>query len=285
MRKLPSLKLLVTFESAARHLSFKKAANELFVTPSAVSHQVRTLEEALGTPLFVRSNRSIELTKEGRAYFQDISHAIRTIYTATDSLMEKRNDKTLVIHSIPYLTNTFIIPNIKSFKALYPKLRISIESRVERAQLNEPHRQELQVGLRHGKGDDDSFQYDEIIPVKISPVCSPDYSLQDDLTQIKLSTDSVSWMKWQSEWKTTLSFDDSLSCDGMNAVVDMAEQGLGISMGYFPFINRKIDNGDLVMAFPEKVSELDALYLAYPKKDSDDPIIPALLSWLKATIS
>jgi DNA-binding transcriptional LysR family regulator len=198
--------------------------------------------------------------------------------------MVKSNDKALVIHSIPYLTNTFIIPNIKSFKALYPDLRISIESKVERAQLNEPHRQELQVGLRHGKGDDDSFQYDEIVPVKISPVCSPGYSLEGALTQINLSTDSVSWMKWQSEWKTTLSFDDSLSCDGMNAVVDMAEQGLGIAMGYFPFISHKVNSGKLLLPYPDMLSDLDSLYLAYPKKDQGEPLINALLSWLKEIV-
>lgn len=88
MYKLPSLKLLITFESAARHLSFKEAANELYVTPSAVSHQVRSLENSLNITLFKRFNRSIELTKEGESFFQDIAHAIRTIHTATESMMD-----------------------------------------------------------------------------------------------------------------------------------------------------------------------------------------------------
>lgn len=284
MRKLPSIKLLVTFEAAARHLSFKEAAKELFVTPSAVSHQVRVLEQALNTALFKRSNRSIELTQEGRRYFEEISQAIGTIYTATESLMAQSEDKTLCIHCIPYLTNAFIVPNIKSFKTQYPNVKISIESRVERAQLNEPYRQDLQVGLRHGKVEDDEFEYEEICPITISPICSVDYSLEQNLTQLQLSTDSESWEKWQTDWDMKLEFADTLSCDSAQAVVDMVGQGLGIAMGYLPLINPKLDRGELALAYPDKVSRLDSLYLAYPKKDRDDPIIPALLSWLKATI-
>lgn len=285
MRKLPSIKLLVTFEAAARHLSFKDAANELFVTPSAVSHQVRTLEEALNTTLFIRSNRAIELTQQGQAYFQQISQAIRTIYSATESIMDQSHEQTLLIHSIPYLTNRYIIPNIKSLKSLYPDLKIAIESQVERAQLNEPHQQGLQVGLRHGKTDCDTMLYDEIAPVQISPICSPDYSPDQKLTLIQLSSDSASWDQWQTDWNSTLKFDDVISCDGMQAVIDMTKQGLGIAMGYFPFVNPELSRGSLVLRYPDNVSRLDSLYMVYPEKDRGDPVITALSAWLKTIIN
>lgn len=282
MRKLPSLKLLVTFEAAARHLSFKAAAEELFVTPSAVSHQIRTLEEALKTSLFIRLNRSIELTEEGQSYFAQVEDAIRTLYSATDTLLAKGDQKSLLIHSIPYLTNTYLVPNIKSLKDAHPDMKIAIESRVERARLGDPNRSDIQVAIRHGKGDDDKLVYETISPVRISPVCSPSYDLEQSLTQIKLSTDSMSWLKWQSDWQMPLTFIDEISCDGMQAVVDLTEQNLGIAMGYFPFIDNKLASGELVLAYPGRSSELDALYLTYAKTDRDEAVIAALRSWLKA---
>ncbi|MEC8428945.1 MAG: LysR family transcriptional regulator [Pseudomonadota bacterium] len=285
MRKLPSIKLLVTFEAAARHLSFKDAADELFVSPSAVSHQIRTLETALNTSLFARSNRSIELTREGHAYFQEISQAIRTIHRATESLMSESGERSLLISCIPYLTNTYLVPNLKSFKTLYPNLKISMESRIERSKLNAPHWQDLQVGVRHGKEDNNGLYYEEISPVKISPVCSPDCSLEQPLTKLEFSADSFSWQKWQSDWAMEIEFKDSLSCDGMQAVEDMAQQGLGIAMGYFPFMSTKVSGGDLILPYPSKMSDLDSLYLVYPEKDRGDPILVTLSSWLKEILS
>ncbi len=285
MRKLPSLKLLVAFESAARHLSFKAAASELFVTPSAISHQVRILEGVLHAPLFERSNRSIELTQHGAQYFKDISPALAAIRRATEALLQQGHDGSLTLHSIPYLTNAFLVPNIRQFKARHPQLTISIESKTERAQLNDPFKTGLHVALRHGKEAGDEVHCEAIAPVQIAPVCAPHYRLDQPLTQLRLTTDASSWAKWQSEWGNALTFHDTLSCDGMHAVVEMAEQGLGITMGYFPFIADKVQKGQLTTVCAEKMTHFDALYLVCPKQDENNPIVADLLAWLRATLA
>jgi len=285
MRKLPSINLLVTFDSAARHLSFKKAAEELFVTPSAIGHQVRMLEKKLKTSLFQRLNRSIKLTPEGLAYHQKISAALNTLNTATLQLIE-RNDKTsLLIHSIPYITNTLLVPHIKSFKTLYPEMKIGIESKVERANLTPS---QLQIAIRHGKNEEDGLHYEELSPVHISPVCAPGYikqTRQQEQSLIQLSTDKHSWQKWQSDWNTNIEPTETLHCDGFQAVIEMTEQGLGLAMGYFPILGPKVAKGKLILLYPNKVSQVDSLYLAYTKEDRNDPIVKAFVLWFKNIIS
>jgi len=284
MRKLPSINLLVTFDSAARHLSFKKAAEELFVTPSAVGHQIRVLEKELKTPLFERLNRSIKLTQEGLSYHLKISGALNTLNTATSQLIERNNKTSLLIHSIPYITNTLLVPHIKSFKTLYPELKIGIESKVDRAKLTTS---QLQIAIRHGKTEGDGLHYEELTAVHISPVCAPDYIEQTDQKEqslIQLSTDKYGWQKWLSDWNTSIEPNETLYCDGFQAVIEMAEQGLGLAMGYFPLLAPQVAKGQLVLAFPDKVSQLDSLYLAYSKDNKDDPVITAFVSWFKNII-
>jgi len=285
MRKLPSINLLVTFDSAARHLSFKKAAEELFVTPSAVGHQIRVLEKELKTPLFERLNRSINLTQEGLDYHQIISVALNTLKTATSQLIERNNKTSLLIHSIPYITNTLLVPHIKSFKALYPEMKIGIESKVERAKLMPS---QLQIAIRHGKSDDNNLHYEELTAVHISPVCAPDYleqTKQKEQSLIQLSTDKRSWQKWQSDWNTNIEPTETLHCDGFQAVIEMTEQGLGLAMGYFPILAPQVAKGRLLLPYPNKVSQLDSLYLAFTKEDKDDPIVIAFVSWFKNIIT
>jgi len=275
----------VTFDSAARHLSFKKAAEELFVTPSAVGHQIRVLEKELKTLLFERLNRSIKLTQEGLAYHQKISGALNTLNTATSQLIQRNHKTSLLIHSIPYITNTLLVPHIKSFKTLYPEMKIGIESKVERAKLAPS---QLQIAIRHGKSEDDSLHYEELTAVHISPVCAPDYleqTRQKEQSLIQLSTDKHSWQKWQSDWNTNIEPNEILHCDGFQAVIEMTEQGLGLAMGYFPILAPQVTKGYLILPYPDKVSQLDSLYLVYSKEDKDDPVVTAFVSWFKNIIS
>ena len=168
MRKLPSTNLLVAFDAAARHLSFKKAAEELFVTPSAVGHQIRVLEEELRTQLFVRSNRSITLTRQGAEYHKQIAKALLTLRRATLDLIDNTDQTNLLIHCIPYLTNTLLVPNIKSFKSECPNVNIAIASQVERAPIQSS---QLQIAIRHGASSDDGLHYEEITSIEVSPIC------------------------------------------------------------------------------------------------------------------
>jgi LysR family glycine cleavage system transcriptional activator len=276
------MNLLVTFDAVARHLSFKVAADELCVSPSAVSHQIRTLEKTLNMALFTRSHRAIALTKEGASYAKAIQQAIAQITQATELLLSNTQTKKLLIHSTPFLTSQYIAPNLKSFKLAYPDVEIAIESQTQRAHFTDANH--IQIALRHGKESDSDLVHHQISPVFVSPVCAPDYLDQPRRVKIQLSSDQISWQAWESRWENSLSFDEVLHCDGMQAVLDMAEQGLGIAMGYFPFTAPKIESGALHYVSPQKIAPLDAFYLVHAQKHQNEPIVMAFYDWLKTVI-
>lgn len=290
------MNLLVVFDAAARHLSFKEAAKELFVTPSAVGHQIRVLEKEVGTPLFRRLNRSIVLTQQGKAYHQEISASLRSIANATRQLIDAANQQSLHIHCIPYITNALIVPNLQSFKAKYPDLRIGIESKVERAKIQSVP---IQVAIRHDKTNDPELVYEALTDIYIAPVCSPNYAHMtrpvpncaqgaehgSPLNLIQLSTDPDSWQQWGADWHSTLNTSETIYCDGFQSVVDMARQGLGLAMGYFPILNPLLANKQLMLPFPDQISAFGTLYLAYARQDKDNPIVTAFSAWLKHLIA
>jgi LysR family glycine cleavage system transcriptional activator len=280
--KLPSMNLLVTFDAAARHLSFKKAAEELFVTPSAVGHQIRVLEQEIQTVLFIRMNRSIELTPEGRDYHQKIAQGLQVLKNATKELITRNSKSSLLIHSIPFITKKILVPKIKDFKARHPGTNIRIESKTKRADLRSS---ELQIAIRQGKADDKGVVYREITPIHVSPICVPGYLNQGSLSLIRLSSDKHSWALWESEWHTHLQFDEVIDCDDLQSVVDMALQGLGIAMGFFPSLNEYIEQHSLVCPFPDKMSRLDSLYLAYSETNANHPLIHDFVEWFSDLIT
>lgn len=281
MRKLPSTNLLVTFDAAARHLSFKQAAEELFVTPSAVGHQIRVLEQELNVQLFTRLNRSIELTTSGKQYHRKIAKALQTLRTATHEVMQQHEQSSLLIHSFPFLVTSLLVPNLKAFKQQHPHLKIAIESQVDRSAMNSG---QLEVAIRYGKQNDDDMVYQEVSPVLVSPVCAVDYQIDGEISLIELSTDPGRWSHWQQQHDIQLNVSDTLVCDGMQAVIDMAEQGLGLAMGYFPALEPLIQAGKLKKPLPQHSNQIDSLYLVYPKTHQDHPVIQAFCDWFSTLL-
>ncbi len=117
-RRLPPLNALKAFEAAARHLSFTKAAEELFVTQAAISHQIKTLEEFLGLKLFWRRNRSLLLTEEGQSYFQDIRSIFNSVSEATERLIARSAKGTLTVTMQPSFAIQWLIPRLMQFTEL-----------------------------------------------------------------------------------------------------------------------------------------------------------------------
>ena len=232
MRKSPSLNLLIAFESAARHLSFKLAAEELFVTPSAISHQVRALEQLIEIPLFIRLNRSLQLTDEGLNYFNQISGAINIIQQATNELTNRLNESRLTIHCMPYFKHKYLLPNINQIKSLWPNTEVVIESSTEFRSISAVKNNQIEIAIRHGKTDDHHC-YHELTPIFISPISAKD---KNNNTLITLKGDELSWQKWQQEWNEGISHSETLIADNMLSLLEMTKQSLGFAMGYFPIM-------------------------------------------------
>ena len=128
--RLPSLNGLRAFEAAARHLSFTQAASELNVTQTAISHQIRRLEEELGIRLFVRQNRSLTLTPEAREYLPGIRAAFNDLRLATDRLLRKDGDRVLTISTLASFAAKWLLPRLADFSDQHPDIDLRISATV-----------------------------------------------------------------------------------------------------------------------------------------------------------
>src|SRR5689334_13692002 len=150
MHRLPSLNALRAFEATARHLSFTSAAKELFVTPAALSQQVKLLEEALGLPLFKRLDRSIALTEAGHVLLPVLRESFERIGEAVERLRGRDHAATLTVTVLPSLAARWLIPRLGRFRELHPDIDVRISASLH---LVDFRREDVDVGIRNGAGE------------------------------------------------------------------------------------------------------------------------------------
>src|SRR5215218_1555992 len=149
MSRLPSLNGLRAFEAAARHLSFTKAAAELNVTQTAISHQIKRLEEELDLKLFVRRNRTLALTAEGRDYLPGIRAAFQDLRLATARLMRRENANVLIVSTITSFAAKWLMPRLSKFQQQHPSIDVRVTTSTE---LTDFEHDGVDVGIRYGHG-------------------------------------------------------------------------------------------------------------------------------------
>jgi LysR family glycine cleavage system transcriptional activator len=166
--KLPPLPALRAFAVAARHLSFKAAAAELHVTPGAISQQIKSLEQALGTRLFVRLNRRLTLSAAGVAYLPSIRAAFDEIAGATSRLTATQ--RLLHVSVPPSFAAHWLLPRLERFRRLHPGLELALDATMGLANFSDD---EIDVGVRYGRGRYAGLRSDRLFAVRLVPVCSP----------------------------------------------------------------------------------------------------------------
>ena len=289
--RLPSLNVLTAFEAAARHVSFKEAADELCLTPSAVSHQIKVLEKELNIALFKRLNRALELTPQGARYYASIKGPLQQLKNATSHLLSDQKVQQFRINSIPFITNTLLVPHLQSFKNNHPDLKIQIESKVKRVDFGASA---TDVAIRYQNGGEPDLHYEEITPISITPVCSPEYlekyqarypNFDGPHNIIRLTNDPVSWPSWLDKWKPGIKVGDELLLDNYQAVLDSARRGFGLIMGYLPALLPYIKNSELVLPFPNQECEMHHLYLVYQKSDKNLDTVQSFQVWFKKLVN
>jgi LysR family glycine cleavage system transcriptional activator len=171
MNRLPPLKSLQAFECAGRRLSFTLAAQELNVTPGAISQQIRQLEEFLGVPLFKRLNRAIVLTDAGLLFLPLISQGFEHFHEAVTRLRQRGDDGPLTITSAPSFVSKWLIPRLSSFKRLHPDIDVRIDTS---DRLVDFSREDIDVGIRFGDGEYPELDTVFLFAFDLIPVCSPD---------------------------------------------------------------------------------------------------------------
>src|SRR3954469_3299281 len=169
-RNYPSLDLLEGFEAAARHLSFTKAGEELFLTQSAVSRQIKDLEDQLGVELFHRRHRALALTEAGQQFYAATAQVLTTMRTATSRLRAQAGRKTLSVTTTNSFAALWLIPRLAGFTRTHPdvEVRITAETRVQ-----DLERDGLDIAIRHGPASLAGSNAIRLFGERVFPVCSP----------------------------------------------------------------------------------------------------------------
>ncbi|HET7156834.1 MAG TPA: transcriptional regulator GcvA [Hyphomicrobiaceae bacterium] len=290
-RPLPPLNSLRAFEATARHLSFSKAAQELHVTPAALSHQIRGLEEQLQLKLFHRRARAIELTEAARTIYPGIRTGFDAIREAVDRLDRGKQDRMLVVSSTPGLTAKWLVPRLYKFLALHPEIETRITASVAYANFATD---DIDVGIRLSSGVHPDLYVEKLSDEWLLPLCSPrllegEYPLtsaQDlkrfTLIQVDLPGVVPTW----TDWMEMAGLDGIDSTRGLRLNVadhalDAASEGVGVVLAYKMVAARDIALKRLVVPFgPEIPLPGRAYYFVCAKGQEKRAPIKAFRDWI-----
>lgn len=270
-KDLPPLLALRAFEAVARHLSFIKAANELSVTQSALSHQVHKLERHLGKPLFIRRTRAIDLTADGQRYYADIRPALDTLAAATRAQKTAPATTVLRVGLLASFATLWLAPRLAGFLNRYPHIQVELLPAIQLANVAAA---EVDLAIRYGKGDWPDVHASRLMPEVISPVCSPAFKagqLHNGALLMATSHRPFEWTDWCAHYHVDLQHHPRVMLHDYNIVVEAAVAGQGIAMGRHRLIERKLQEGSLVEAFdrPPYHSEI-GYWLIAPKGPASD---------------
>src|ERR1700710_2290469 len=172
LRAIPPLTALLAFERAATQLSFRRAARDLSLSPSAVSHQIRGLEQQFGIKLFVRGARSVRLTADGERYLAKVSVALAMLQDAGREMQKHRRDagSELWISALPFFPSTVLLPALADFKRRHPGLTLRIEATHQYADFNASR---VDVAVRYGREHSTGLKFEPLVAVSLLPGCAP----------------------------------------------------------------------------------------------------------------
>jgi len=289
-RRLPPLNAVRAFEAAARHLSFTSAAEELNVTQSAVSHQIKALEERLGTRLFRRLNRKLLLTDEGQAYLPDVRDALDRLATATDRIIAGDASGALNISVLPSFAARWLVPRLWRFRRLHPDIDVRVSAT---EQLIDFKRENMDLAIRFGNGDYRDLFVEQILHEEVFPVCSPELLAGDhplrtpaDLKFHTLLHDQMdaTCPDWR-DWLRTAGvsgvdptrgpfFNDS------SLLLQAAVDSQGVALGRSALAAGEMAAGRLVRPFDLTFTRDKAYYVVCPINCEERPKVAAFRHWL-----
>jgi len=298
-RPIPPLNALRAFEVAARHLSFTRAADELFVTPSAVSHQVKTLEENLGVMLFTRDSKSLTLTSAGKAYLPGVQEAFKQLVYATHQLHQSLGVPSLKINLPPTFAVKWLTPRMQRFMQAHPDIDLKISTAKDMVDFT---REDFDMAVRYGRGVYPGLYSELCLPVEVFPVCSPQL-LKDPARPLKSPEDlrfhvllhdestyadvsNPNWAMWlEYAGVTDVDTTRGPSFWPSHLVIGAAIDGLGVALAKKHWVVDDIASGRLVRPFAGSMQVEFAYYIIFPEDRAKDPRIRAFLEWMREELA
>ncbi|MEL6374705.1 MAG: transcriptional regulator GcvA [Pseudomonadota bacterium] len=290
---LPPLNALRAFEATARHLSFTKAAEELNVTPAALSHQIRGLEAFLDCKLFVRLTRAIALTADGEALFPDVHAGFTSLRAGVEVLRQESDNNVLVVSAGPAFTAKWLAPRLYRFSLAQPEIDMRIAATLA---MSDFKTDELDVAIRFGSGGYEGVHETKLFDELVIPLCSPRLleayggalALEDLEALTLIHDDSLSFASELPGWKTWL---EAAGCGAVDAsrglrfnhadhAIDAAVEGAGIVLARKMLAGHDLRSGRLVAPFGLELGVGRAFYLLCAESRKHCGKIDAFRTWV-----
>lgn len=296
-RPLPPLDLLIGFEAAARQLSFSKAGDEVFVTQSAISRQVKKLEEFLGSALFERRHRSLELTQAGRELFDVVSETLARLAQTVDSLRKDPTQLSVKISTTTSFASLWLVPRLARFRDSHPDIAIHLEADNRIVDLKQGV---ADLAIRYCGPDQIDPKTDVRLAIEeVFPVCSPLLLLRGGrainciqdlqhhtLLHLSDSQNAWPWLQW-THWLTACHSIVPIHHVGLrfshfDQMIHAASMGHGVALGSSPLVNHLLEEGSLVAPLGICVESPRAFYIC--RGPGHNEAVQVFVEWLKSVI-
>lgn len=291
-RSLPPLRALRAFEAAARHLSFSQAAAELGVTPGAISHQIKSLEDWLGAPLFTRLTRALRLTEAGEAALPLLTEGFDRLAVGAARMQARKDENLLTVSVSPGFGSLWLVPRLNGFRRQHPDIEVRIDGTDRLVDITSG---DADVAIRYGPGGYTGVQSHRLFGMRATPVCSPDHLEQGpplsspaDLKQHTLL--HVDWKEAEGSWRTWLLAAGATDVDPFKGprftkeemAIRAALDGEGVALIGDRMAADHLASGRLVRPFSADMSTplIFAYFLLAPFDRLDDHKITCFRDWL-----
>lgn len=289
--RLPSLKFLKTFQVAAARLSFKAAAEELFITPSAVSHQIKTLEEQLGVPLFERGPHSLTLTEAGSHYLQHMDSVFSRLESITEQLQVRYGRSVVRLHMPPFFATELLLPKLQSLLEAQPDTDIHINTALAPLQ---SHPADADVSIVVNATPDSGLDCHKLFSQAFVPACAPRLLLRHPIntvadlnhhTLIVHEARRDGWERWAQSLGTRVRPKKVVRFDTMYTAAQAAEHGVGVALVSARLGTERFAQGSLIRLFDSELETGESYFLLLRREDASRPDVRALTQWLLSQFS
>jgi LysR family glycine cleavage system transcriptional activator len=289
LRRLPVLNALKSFEAAARHESFTRAAEELCVTQGAVSHQVKALEEEIGVKLFNRERQRLIITTAGREYLNVIRDAFDRIAVGTERLMQRQSGGALTISTSPDFAAKWLVHRVGRFAEAHPDIALNVSATMHHVDFA---REEVDLAVRHGDGNWPGLHVERLSGEQLFPVCSP--KLLRGRQRLAKPADVLKfpllhletrqfWPAWlEAAGVTDIDVSQGPIMNRVSMLIDAAVEGHGIALARTTLAAWDLINGRLVRPFAETLRVSKTYWIVCPKATAMLPKVKSAREWLLA---
>jgi LysR family glycine cleavage system transcriptional activator len=301
MYKMPPLNALRAFEAAARHVSLAKAAQELNVSPGAVSHQIRALETLLGIELFERRVRAIALTPAAKLLYPGVQNGFLQIQEAVAGLRQVTNERVLVVSTPPGLTAKWLAARLYRFASGHPEIEVRISSSLANANFATDGVDVAVRNLAVRPGDDPGLLIERLVGLSLMPVCSPRLHEQHGLPRTAealarmplIHDDSLAsrakmptWSDWfNAAGLPSIDLSRGLHFNSSDHALDAAGEGAGVLLAHDLLAYDDLRTGRLIIPVALPIAARRAYYVVCPKRRSMVPHVRAFRDWIKQEVA